>query len=302
MYHPFGNIGLKLLAIGIALVLWLAIAGEPIVERSMRVPLEFQNVPSDLELVGDAPNTVEVRLRGPSTAVTRLSPGDTAAVLDLKDARPGRRLFDLQPEGVRVPFGVEVTAVLPVTIPVLLEPTGSRVVPVLPSVEGDPAPGFVLGRITADPATIEVLGPESQLRRRAEAITEPVSVEGKTSVVKETVRVGVSNPALRLAQPRTAIVTAEIVPAPVERTVPDVPVRARNLNALLSARVTPSVIAVTVRGPAEAIRGLAGGAVNAYVDLAGLGSGRYNLPARVESTAFGTVRIEPATVEVRITR
>ena len=302
MYHPFRNVGQKLLAMGLAFVLWLAIAGEPIVERSLRVPLEFQNVPSDIELVGEPPTTVEVRVRGASTALTRLAPGAVVAVLDLKEARPGRRLFHLEPEAVRAPFGIEVAHVLPVTIPVLLERTGARVVPVLPSVEGNPAPGYVLGRITSDPATVEVLGPESQLRRRGEAITEPVSVERQSSVVRETVRIGVSNPALRLAQPRTALITVEIVPAPLERTLAAVPVRARNLSERLSARITPPVVAVTVRGSAEAMRDLTTLALVAYVDLTGLGSGRYNLPARVEATALGTTRIEPATVDVWITR
>ena len=56
-YHPFRHLGLKLLAVALATLLWLTVAGEHVVERSMRVPLEFRNKPADLEIVGDPPTT-----------------------------------------------------------------------------------------------------------------------------------------------------------------------------------------------------------------------------------------------------
>ncbi len=47
-YHPFRNLGLKALSVAIALLLWLSVSGEQIVERSLRVPLELQNIPDKL--------------------------------------------------------------------------------------------------------------------------------------------------------------------------------------------------------------------------------------------------------------
>ena len=62
-YHPFRHLGLKMVAIALATLLWLSVAGEHVVERIMRVPLEFRNIPAELEVVGDPPATVDVRLR-----------------------------------------------------------------------------------------------------------------------------------------------------------------------------------------------------------------------------------------------
>ena len=42
----------------------------------MRAPVEFQNLPAGLEIVGDAPDTIDVRLRGSSGALSRISTGD----------------------------------------------------------------------------------------------------------------------------------------------------------------------------------------------------------------------------------
>src|SRR5512138_629976 len=95
-YHPFRHLGLKVLAIALAVLLWLTVAGEHVVERSVRVPLEFRNIPQQLEIVGDPPSSVDVRLRGSSALLSRLEPGEIVAVLDLSAARPGSRLFHLR--------------------------------------------------------------------------------------------------------------------------------------------------------------------------------------------------------------
>jgi YbbR domain-containing protein len=211
-YSPFRNLGLKLLSICIAALLWLVVAGERVVERALRVPLEFQNLPSGLEIVGDSPETIDVRVRGSSGVLSRLGPGDTSAVLDLRTARSGPRLFHLTSSQVNVPYGVEVVQVGPSTLRLQFETTGVRVVPVRPTVEGRPAEGYEIMSVSPDPATVEVIGPESALRRLQEAITEPVSVAGATRPVKETVTIGVADPVLRLRVPSAATVTVTIAP------------------------------------------------------------------------------------------
>ena len=52
------HIGLKMLSIGLAALLWVLVSGEQLVERALRVPLEFTNVPAQLELVGETPPRV----------------------------------------------------------------------------------------------------------------------------------------------------------------------------------------------------------------------------------------------------
>ena len=74
-YSPFRNIGLKFLSICIAALLWLVVAGDRVVERALRVPIEFQNLPQGLEIVGDPPEDVDVRLRGSSGTLGRLGAG-----------------------------------------------------------------------------------------------------------------------------------------------------------------------------------------------------------------------------------
>jgi len=300
-YNPFRNPGLKIVAIALATVLWLTLAGEHVVERSLGVPLEFRNIPDALEIVGNAPDSVDVRLRGSSAVLSRVQPGEIVAKIDLATARAGSRLFHIRADEVRAPYGVEVTQVVPGTLALELEKSARRKVPVVPAVEGDPEPGFVVGRVLADPASVEIIGPESRVRQVAEATTEPVSVKDARARVRDGVTIGVVDASVRLVQAQSAQVTVEIWPAPVERQVPEVPVRYRNLGAGLRANLSSQLVRVTVRGAKEALADLRADSVEAFVDLAGLGSGRYNLRVQVEpSDNFGVVQTDPPSVLVVI--
>lgn len=301
MTNPFRHLGLKVVAIALATLLWLSVAGEHVVERIMRVPLEFRNIPVELEVVGDPPATVDVRLRGSSGLLSRLEGTDVVAVIDLSTARPGSRLFHIRADEVRAPYGVEVAQVVPGTLAIELEKSAKRVVPVVPAVEGDPAPGYVVGRITSDPATVEIRGPESRLRRLAEAITEPVNINGTRERVRDLVTVGVGDSALRLSRPQSANVVVDVVPAPVEREIVGVPIRWRNLGTGFRAEVVPQRARVSVRGRREALSNLRADDVDAFVDLAGLGPGQYNLRVQTDpSQDFGVSAVAPQVVDVTI--
>ena len=211
-YHPFRNLGLKFLSTLVAVMLWMIVAGERVVERVMRAPVEFQNLPAGLELVGNPPDTVEVRLRGSSGALSRMTAADMSAVLDLSTARPGRRLFHITSGQVNVPYGLEIVQVGPSTLMMEFEMSGIRLIKVEPDVDGRPANGYEVTKVTSDPEMVEVAGPESALKRLQAAITEPVSIADQTRPVREVVTIGVPDASLRLRTPQTAVVTVTISP------------------------------------------------------------------------------------------
>ena len=300
-YHPLRNLGLKLMAVLLAAALWFIVAGESQVERAMRVPLELRNKPATLEIVGDSPTAVDIRVIGSSALLARMQPGDVVAVLDLTAARAGSRLFHMRPDTVRAPYGVQIIQVSPATIPLELEPALRRSLPIVPAVEGDPAPGFVTGKVVVDPSSVDVVGPQSHVKDLPSATTEPISVAGARAPVDDEVTVGVSDSAVRLVDGERARVTVDIVPAPTERELAGVPVRSRNLGSSYTAQVQPRVVRVTVRGRREALDGIRAETLDAFVDLAGLGPGQYNLRVQFDPTpTFGVSAADPAVVQVTI--
>ena len=301
-FHPFAHIGLKIVSVVLAGLLWLMVSSQRAsVERGLRIPLELQNLPENLEMVEPPQESVDVRVRGTADTLSRLVAGDLVATVDLSSAQPGRRLFHLAPERVKAPFAVAVTQMTPSSVAIRFEPAATRIVPIHPSVQGEPAAGFIVGKITADPPTVEVVGPESALRRVTEAITEPVWVGSATTDVRSSVIVGVADQGVRLKVARNAVIVVGILPAPEARRLASVPVRIRNLASGLTARVTPATVGVRVRGSKEAIDKISDASIVAYVDLEGVGAGDYGLPVRLAPTAFvGVDQLDPSIVSIHV--
>lgn len=300
-FFDLRSIGLKFLSICIATLLWLVVAGDRVVERALRAPIEFQNLPAGLEIIGDPIDAVDVRVRGSSGALGRLAPGDLSAVIDLRTARPGRRLFHLTASEINVPYGLEVVQVAPATLAIGFENSAVKVVQVRPSIEGRPAPGYEVAGVTAEPATVEIIGPESSLRGLDEAMTEPLSVSNATRPIREILTIGVADPAVRLRSPQTAQVDVQIVPGSSTRILGGVPVQVRNVAEGHRARLSPLAVTVTLRGTEAAVRDLTAEALDAQVDATGLPVGDHSVQVRVRAGPGLTIEaITPETLRVRI--
>lgn len=293
------HLGLKFISLVLAALIWLIVSGEQIVERALRIPLEFTNLPAQLEIVGDPPDVVDVRVRGSAGSLSRIPAGELVAVIDLKAARTGRRLFHLTSGDVRTPFGVEVVQVTPASVAINFELSSSKIVPIVPGIEGEPAAGYVVGTVTSDPPTVEVIGPVSALRELTEAITEPVSVADASGPVNESVTVGVPDSAVRLRDPQNARVSVAISPAPVEWSVAGITVTVKGSDRP-TVQISPRTVTIHVRGPRE-MTSSTPSAFEATVDATGLGAGQFLLPVRVVAPArVGVLNTDPAQIRVRI--
>ena len=106
------NLGLKVLSLLLATGLWLAIARDPVAEVSIRVPIEFLHVGDNLEISSELIPEAQIRVRGPGRFIRQLRATDVHAELDLRDAKPGERTFDLTAQEIRRPQDVEVVQVV----------------------------------------------------------------------------------------------------------------------------------------------------------------------------------------------
>jgi YbbR domain-containing protein len=290
---PIRHIGLKLLSVAVAVLLWLVVTGDPVVERTLRVGLELQRAPADLELVGGVPDSVGVRVRGPASRLSSLAPGDLSVVVDLADVRAGRRLFPLLPAQVTAPFGVDVTQVSPSALPLEFEATASAVLPVRPRVEGTAVTGHSVTHVSVTPSQVRVSGPESTVRGLTELFTEPVSIEGATSLVREAVTIDTSESSLRLDGGATAVVTITIAADTMVRTVSGVPI---TLRGALPGRLSPAEAAVTVQGARAVVEPLTAADIALFVDAQGDAPGKELVVQAESSPRFVVTGISPSTV------
>ncbi len=201
------NIGLKILSLCIAVLLWMAIAREPRPEVALTVPIEFHNAPENLEISSEAIPQVQVRARGPAGVVHSLGTADVHAVIDLATATPGEHTYDLAVSRIRVPQDVEVLQVIPSQFRISFDNRASKKVEVHPRVIGVTAPGFRLEDVKVDPDSVIINGPEKRVIAIDSVITDPVDASGVMGHATFNTHIYVSDPLVRLSGNSTARVT-----------------------------------------------------------------------------------------------
>jgi hypothetical protein len=125
----FGNWWLKLLALGMAYALWLAVVQAPPAEVSAALPLELRNLAPGLEVKGTLTTRLHVVLRGPESILRTLPQAELSVVLDLAGYSAGNHLIALQPGDVAVPPGIEVVRITPNEVRLELAPMASGQAP-----------------------------------------------------------------------------------------------------------------------------------------------------------------------------
>ena len=127
--YVFANAGLKFLALAISFLLWATYTSEPYAEVGFQVPIEFTTMPSQLEISGDVPTAVRVRVRGRSALLRRMVAPDLSLRMDLKDGKEGTSTLAITPDMVNAPFGASVVQVSPPEIHVTLVPRHAPAAP-----------------------------------------------------------------------------------------------------------------------------------------------------------------------------
>lgn len=198
----FENWHLKLFSLLVAGALWALIAQESTSEIFFDVPVEYQNVPANTEVIGDTAKTVEVRLRGPSTLIREIAAKDISTVIDLKQmALDGDTMVPLNAQHVHTPFGVEVLRVTPSRVRVSLEPTVFATLKVVVANPVHMPPGFEMDSVVVTPDTVKVEGPASHVRALMSVTTTPIDLSvmsAKRNTLNQTVDLDLSDPLVRL--------------------------------------------------------------------------------------------------------
>jgi len=292
------NLGLKALALIIAMGLWLA--GHRDTERAIEVAVEFRNLPADLMVMDNRVDYVVLRLMGPRTLVSTLDPDNLKLLLDLNGAKPGTSSYTLAGEDFNIPRGVTVGRITPPVIHLRLEPVIKRTLPVTVRLSGKPADGYRVTQTAASPENVSVQGPAEDMRRLTTIETLPLDVEESRGGVKRRVRLSNDNKPLTII-PDQVEVAVTIEEERVNREFDKVEIRAKDFKGTYT--VTPSSAHLQLSGPKSVLAGLKLSAENVYLDLRGMTTGEhsvvlsFNLPADVK-----VVEQKPQRFRVRVVK
>ncbi len=202
------NAGWKLLSLLIAVILWAVVASEPELAAFATAPVEFKNLPDDMELASEPVGTVALELSGPSGELRGLNDGAVrpAVILDMSGVRPGDQSFPITSGNVKLARGVRLVRAIPSEIRYQFERRAVKTVPVTPRFTGEGANGYVVAQWSVGPPTLPIVGPASHVARIHEVITDPVDVSNVVGTSEFRVNAYVDDPYARMqGSPQVAV-------------------------------------------------------------------------------------------------
>lgn len=181
------NTALRILSVLLAILLWIYATNEqnPVNDQILSIQLQRRDPPPGMVVSGSMPTNVSIRVQGPRTQVTALTPADFQAVLDLSKVSDGDHYI---PVKVTSPPGIQVTQVTPGRVYVVVDSIVEKQVEVSASFKGNPAKGYAAQAAAVQPSKVTLRGPGSKVGA-IDQIKVTVDIESATGPVDQTVPV-----------------------------------------------------------------------------------------------------------------
>ena len=209
--YVFHNFVLKVMSLLLATALWLIISrDERPAEVAVRAPIVFQNVPPNLEISSESSPEAQIRVRGPERVIRQLRSNEVQAEIDLADAKPQERTFDLAAQQVRHPRELTVVQVVPSQLHLAFDTRLTRDVEVHPRVTGNFAEGEQIVKVDSDPARVTITGPRHHVEKIDAATTDPIDATGTRGSAVFTTNVYVPDPLVQVDQTTSIRVTVVV--------------------------------------------------------------------------------------------
>jgi diadenylate cyclase len=199
--HLFDHLLLKILALLIAVAMWWGVARDPVIEVGVNAPIEFHNIPENLEISTETIPQAQIRVRGPARILRELAQTEIHPSIDLQGATAVEQTFELNARQIRLPHEVEVVQIVPSVFRVQFDVRATKQVEVRPRVIGTFASGYRILQATAIPEHVTIAGPAKRVANIENAITDPVDASGVIGKATFTTHAYISDPLVRFVNP-----------------------------------------------------------------------------------------------------
>jgi len=227
----FGNLGLKLASLVLALLLYAHVVTEQPRESIIQVPLTLTGLPDSLAVSGRPPERVGVKIRGKWKDLIRLGLTSPYLPVDLAHATPGPFQSTITAEdvaGKALPPELSKLVVVteveePRAVDLTIEPKREKRVLLVPRLKGAPAAGYRLAaRAAVTPESVAVRGPMSVVDPLDSLSTLPIDITGEREKIQRQVEVD-PGPLRVSVEPRRCTVTVRFARTAPGAAVSDTP-------------------------------------------------------------------------------
>jgi YbbR domain-containing protein len=279
------HLGLRLLSVVIALLLWLFVNSESNI-TSARIPVsvDVRDLPSNRMVLWQLKKQVEVEVRGPSFLVNRLVTTPPTVRLKIPESVETKFTAQITRNELGIEPPLQVLSIEPSTVSFSVEKKlGKELqikVPLIGQVPGD----FQLEQVSTSPATIVLTGPESEIKDLTYVQTVPVDLREVRDTFTDEVSLRMPGKLVESNQPFVRV-KVSVAPMNARRAFDDVPIEVRQ-SGESAVVMSPRIVKVTVVSTQSKIRELRESEILPFVKVpAQLDERGVSVPVQVELPA-----------------
>lgn len=300
------NIGLKIGSLVLAVILWVTITGQGTADRVIRdIPYQIRNIPEGMELTDKGAGVLQVRVRGPKSLVPTLKPADFTVSLRLPDGvQAGPAPLQITHSNIITPYSnqLSILQIMPESVTVNLDKVVQKSVRIQPFLKGSPNPDYELGESRVSPPNALLEGPQSVIDGIDVVFTEAIDVGDQTLSFDDRVVIKPQSTLIRVIEPSRVTARVEIKERITERSFPEFEISLVTPDTEAGYSVSPSVVTLTIIGPAATLNRLKPSDIQLVADCTDLSPGEHTVrPVLVTSEDRITlVDIDPEMVSVLV--
>ena len=302
----FQGIAKKSIALALAVILWAFTNFELDVERDVRIPLHLSGLPEDLIIVNNAPENVDLSLRGSRNLLSSFAFSSKSIPVDLqKTERGGVLKIDLKRAASQItPRGIDIVAARPSKLSLNIDRLTTKKFKVKP-VLGEPDSGYEISKkIKIVPKSVKVRGPASQLAKLETIETAKIKLEGEKAEFTAPVQLQLPSQYMEVLEGDHVNVTVYIKEIILTKEFRDVEIVPRNFGELEYSVASELKATLVFSGTYKTINNLTSNEVKVYIDGAEMGgSGQKRLQVKVDypdSNLLELTSVVPKRVRVKV--
>ncbi len=259
---------IKLICILFAFILWSYIHISKINATDIRVPIEYKNIPDNIEFASKPISFATIRIRGKKEDL-KFPTSNLKAEVTLSDAKIGSFEYEVDFDSRQLPEKVEVTRISKVQLS--FEKIIQKNLWVKANIKGEASEGFKQGRIIVLPKKVLLKGPKSRLDKLREIFTKEIDISGAEKDVQEYVELAIPYSKISPVRNNKVLVEIKIFETNTfeERIMDNIEILVSNLDPVLKASLSQDKVKFYLRGNSKELNLIQKTDLSVVADLEG---------------------------------
>ncbi|MFH0924342.1 MAG: CdaR family protein [bacterium] len=275
----FKNIGLKIISLVMAVLLWFLVVGEQKSEITFRVPIELSNIPDKMEIVSELPEYADIKIIGSLSSIKGVTPTQVRVSAKLA----GDKEVEYVPLLCDPPNEVKIVDITPNKIRIKLEKTNYKEVELEKNYEGTPLKGYKLKSIDLKPKKVTVAGPKSKIKILKSISTSPVDLNDRNSSFSAEIKPLVDKPFRLCNNDLKVVAKIELEETILTKKLNDVSITVSGSNFKKNVKFFGNdMVSVEIKGPENIVEKLSSKDINVFIEVGNLKTGTHSLPVKID--------------------